>query len=260
MKSIPLRGDPERPSLGGRKLLERAVAVVTFTPVAQIEAKEGSVLAAFQEEIRHAYPFFEEGVDSVLTMSIDEDGSINSRQDEKRKWLFRDIDRAWTVTLSQSSLSIDGSGEHYTTWDDFLERLDALVRALEITARPTHVDRVGLRYLNTAPAHGAEDPRKFCAPQLASISRQRGLHISDLLWVFDVEEGRLLLRNGLMPPKSSYDPNFFLPRQKGPTWYLDIDVISEGLKEFNINEIRKRLHRQALRLHAIYYWAVPNEK
>ena len=256
MTDIPLRGDPARPPYNGRKLIERVVAMVAFTPIAQLGVKNSEFAAAFQEAIRRDYPLFEAAADTFINVQF-EAGAVSSAPEERRKWLFRDIDKQWTVALTQDALILDGNREGYSSWTNCVARLSALVTALQSTAQPSHVLSLGVRYLNTAPAEGEEDPRMVCAKQLTSVTGNADVKLADLFWVMDADEGELLLSNGVMPPNSSYDPTMFKQRNQ-KTWYLDIDVINSHMIEFEPHAIEAQLRRQASRAHAIYYWAMPN--
>ncbi|MVZ98498.1 TIGR04255 family protein [Sphingorhabdus sp. IMCC26285] len=256
MVDIPLHDDPSRPAFKGRTLLERAIAVISFTPVSQLSVKGGELAAAFQEAIRRDYPLLEDTIDTFLNVHVSEAG-VRSDQEDRRKWLYRDIDRNWTVALTQDSLSLEGNRAGYSSWPKFVERLSMLVHALQSTIGPSHVQRLGVRYLNTAEVEGDEDPRRVCAPQLTSITGNSALTLSDLLWAFEASEGQLIMRSGVMPPNASYDPSMFGPRDK-KVWYLDIDVANSHMIEFDPKTIEEQLRKLASRLHAVYYWAMPN--
>lgn len=258
MTDIPLRDDLARPPYKGRTLIERVVAMVAFTPVAQLGVKDSEFAAAFQEVIRSDYPLFEAATDTFINVRL-EAGSVSSAPEERRKWLFRDIGKQWTIALTQDALILEGNREGYSTWPHFVARLSKLVSALKSTAQPSHVLRLGVRYLNTAPAEGDDDPRLVCANQLSSVTGNADVKLADLFWVMDVNEGELLLRSGVMPPNSSYDPAMFIQRDQ-KTWYLDIDVVSSNMIEFEPHAIEAQLRRQAGRAHAIYYWAMPEGK
>lgn len=255
MNEIPLRDDPARPPYNGRSLLERALAVIVFTPVAQLGTAESELVAIFQEAVRQEYPLFEAAIDTFLNVKV-EDGNVSSTPDVRRKWLFRDIEENWTVTLTQETLALEGNRSGYSDWPRFIQRLVWLVEQLQSTAKPTHVQKLGVRYLNTGPAHGDDDPRRICARQLTSITGNDDLVLADLFWVLNSNEGELLLRSGVMPAKASYDPLMFIPRDTD-TWYLDIDVVNDHTFEFKPQVIESQLLQQASRLHAVYYWAMP---
>src|SRR5690606_557363 len=176
---------------------------------------------AFQELIGREYPLFEEEVDTFLNVRVDESGAVHSGQEERRKWTFRDLEQNWTITLTQESLALSGERSGYTSWPAFIDRLASAVKALQKTVEPSHVRRLGVRYLKTeSKANPENDPRELCVDQLSSITGKSDCQHDDLFWVFGINEGRLLLRSGIMPPKSSYDPTFFIPREEA-TWYLD---------------------------------------
>lgn len=257
MAVIPLWDDPSRPPFEGRRLLERALVAVAFTPIARITS-DTDFVSQLQDRLRHQYPFFRRQAEPNVRIDLLPTGEIRSEQEENVSWQFASADHNRTIVLNQSSISFDARAAGYTSWSSFIEAVREVLQHFADTMSPGHVVRLGIRYLNTGIASGVDDPRRFCAQELVSISGNEHLQIADLLWHFNVREGRMLLRNGLMPPKGTYDPSFFRPRED-LTWYLDIDVVKEGLSSFSIDEISNSLYEQARRLHAVYYWAMTRE-
>lgn len=258
MTEIPLRDDPARPPYEGPRLIERVIAMIAFTPIAQLGVKDSEFAAAFQEMIRHDYPHLETVADTFINVKF-EGGIVSSLPEERRKWLYRDIAMQWTVSLTQDALFLEGTKDGYSSWPNFVERLSRLVGALQSTAKPSHVLRLGVRYLNTAKAEDENDPRLICAQQLKSLTGNADVKLADLFWVMDTNEGELLLRSGVMPPNSSYDHAMFMQRDH-KTWYLDIDVVNNDMIDFEPQKIEDQLRRQACRAHAIYCWAMPDGK
>ena len=259
MSEIPLHDDSAREPYSGKVLLERALAMVAFAPIVQLGMEDNSLIADFQQRIRRDYPLFDAAVDNMINVRIEGDGAVKAAPETRRKWLFRDIEKNWTITLTQEGLSLLGNAAGYTSWSNFVERLGGLVRALQATAQPSHCVSLGVRYLNTGPTGGDDDPRLDCAKELTSITGNAHLNLSDLFWIFDAREGNLLLRSGVMPPHNSYDPNMFEPRDAA-SWYLDIDVINRDPMEFERQAIEDKLRQQASRAHAVFYWAMPGRE
>ena len=253
--TIPLRGEHIPKPFTGRRLLERALVVVRFTPVLKIAEESGMGIAAFQEAVRSLYPLAELEREAVLRLEVKPDGSFGSAPETQPVWRLFDIERAWRVSLTPRSIALETSGETYSDWPDFSKRIGFLVAAVAEHFSPSHRQYIGVRYINAAPVGGVDDPRAVCAPELVSITGSGDLELADLLWRFAVDEGHMVLRSGVMPSGSSYDPSSFEPRED-PSWYLDIDVANAETYEFNADKINSSILAQVRRLHAVYLWAM----
>lgn len=256
--TVPLRGEPISVPFTGRRLLERALVVVRFTPVLKIADESGSGIAAFQDAIRPLYPLAELEHEAMMRFEIQADGTVHSAQEKQPVWRISDIDKAWRVSLSARSISLETNGDNYSNWPDFAGRIGALVAAVAEHFEPSHTQYVGVRYLNAAPVGGDSDPRHDCARELVSITGNDDLEMADLLWRFRVDEGYMILRSGVMPPNGTYDPNLYIPRTE-PNWYLDIDVANADTYEFEAQKINAAILAQVRRLHAVYLWAMKGE-
>ena len=257
MSQIPLRDDPTRPAFGGPRLLERALVAISFTPITRI-ATDPELVSMLQERLRHSYPFFRRQADPTMRVDLSPAGEVSMSRDEAISWHFADAEKGRSISLTQDLIAFDVREQSYDTWPSFIDAAREIFKHFADVMAPSHVVRQGVRYLNTGKVGGKKDPRSFCARELTSVSGSEDLELSDLMWHFNVEEGRMLLRNGLMPENASYDPSFFQPREE-KTWYLDIDVFGSDFVPFDIDRIMDSLFQQAKRLHAVYYWAMTRE-
>lgn len=254
MMILPLRGEPVSEVFTGRRLLERALVVVRFTPVLKIVEDSGKGIANFHDAIRQSYPHAELEHEAMMRFELQPDGTVTAAQEAQPVWRICDIEKAWRISLSARSISLETSGTTYSDWSDFAKRSSALVAAVAEHFEPSHRQYIGVRYVNAAPT-AQNDPRHDCASELVSITGNDGLEMADLLWRFNVDEGHLMLRSGVMPPNSSYDPNVFMPRADA-NWYLDIDVNNAETFEFDAEKINNAILAQVRRLHAVYLWAM----
>jgi uncharacterized protein (TIGR04255 family) len=258
MKNLPLRGEPVSETFTGRRLLERALVVVRFTPVLTISEESGSGIANFHEAIRQQYPLAELEHEAAMRVELRPDGTVDSTLEKHPVWRLSDIDKAWRVSLTSRSIALETGGGTYTDWPDFAQRMSALVSAVAEHFAPSHVQNVGVRYINAASVDNGTDPRLECAPELVSITGNSDLELADLLWRFAVDEGHMLLRSGVIPPLNSYDPNVFPPREHS-NWYLDIDVSNADTREFDADQINTSILAQVRRVHAVYLWAMQKD-
>lgn len=254
---IPLRGTIKPRPVPGPRLLERALTVVRFTPVMTIQEDSMGDVARFQDIVRKDYPLFERELEQMLRVQVQDGGNVQAVQEGQTAWRMLSIDRNWRVSLTSRSIAIETEAAGYTNWADFAARIATLVGHVHQIFKPSHLQSIGVRYLNTHAVNGKDDPRRDCTPELVSITGNSDLFVADLMWQFDVDEGRLILRSGLMPPNASYDA-LFNPRAQ-PTWYLDIDVVRTENAKFNDKLIHDSILAQCMRLHAIYCWALPGK-
>lgn len=252
---IPLRGEPTDTPFAGRCLLERALVVARFTPVLRIGEESGSGIAGFQEAVRADYPLAELEREAMIRLDLKADGSFGSTQESQPVWRLLSIDRAWRVSLTSRSIALEVNGESYKNWADFSSRMGNLIQEVANHFGPSHRQEIGVRYVNAATVGGDSDPRLGCAEELVSITGNPDLQVADLLWQFSVDEGILLLRSGVMPAGSSYDPNVFAAKSH-PNWYLDIDVVSNEMIPFEPKIINSAILAQVRRVHSIYSWAM----
>lgn len=257
MMKLPLRGDPSGSPFTGRRLIERALVVVRFTPVLKIGEESGAGIADFQEAVRTPYPLAELEKEAMIRLDIQSDGTVGSTQETQPVWRLSSIDKAWRVSLTPRSIALEVSGDYYQDWPDFSHRVTKLVEEVARHFIPGHRQYIGVRYINAAPVDNDQDPRLFCAQELVSITGNSDLEAADLLWHFSVDEGHMILRSGVMPAGGSYDPNVFAPRN-APHWYLDIDVGNAETGSFDAGDINSLILAQVKRVHAIYRWAMQN--
>lgn len=255
MMILPLRGEHVSVPFTGRRLLERALVVVRFTPVLKISEESGSGIADFHDAIRQQYPLVELEHEVAMRVELRPDGSVNSTQENQPVWRLSDIDKAWRVSLTSRSIALETGGDTYNDWADFSKRIGLLVSKVSEYFAPSHLQYIGVRYINTARVDNGADPRLECAPELVSITGNPDLELADLIWRFSVEEGHMLLRSGVIPPLNSYDPNVFLPREHS-NWYLDIDVSNSNTRTFDATQINSSVLAQVQRVHAVYSWAM----
>jgi uncharacterized protein (TIGR04255 family) len=255
MMILPLRGEPDSVEFSGRRLLERALVVVRFTPVLKIAEESGVGIAEFQDAFRQHYPLAELEREAVIRVEFGPDGAVNSFQELQPVWRLSDIEKAWRVSITPRSIALETTGDNYENWADFADRISALIAAVAEHFSPSHRQYVGVRYVNAAAVDNGSDPRHECADELISITGNPDLEMADLLWRFKVDEGHMLLRSGVMSQGSSYDPIVFMPREN-PTWYLDIDVANTETTEFDAVNINSSILSQVKRAHTVYAWAM----
>ena len=137
-----------------RNPLKTVVWQLRFPPVLLVN--DPAFVARFQGAIRSEYPLLEPR-GSQFNVAIGEQGA--SAGAEPTPWQFRDDDGHWTVALHQDFLSLETN--EYVRFEEFRDRLERLLIAAEETLRPTHIQRIGLRYVDHIQPTQARTPADF---------------------------------------------------------------------------------------------------
>lgn len=108
--------------------------------------------AVFQERIRGEYPLFEVANEHQQRVSIEATGENVApvpritQSEVIKNYKFTSADGIWHINLTSTFLALSTSA--YTTWDDFLSRLQEPLNALIEIYKPAFFERVGLRYVD----------------------------------------------------------------------------------------------------------------
>lgn len=161
-----------------------------------------------------------------------------------RIYLFRDPQRAWTISLSTGSLGLEAK-----TYHDFDEFVGELSRVLgdvtEIFGPQTEV-RLGLRYVNRIEDErlGKRGIQFFVRGELASpVGSELGDELAHSLCELRFRErgAWLAIRHGLI------EPNVYL---------LDFDNFIEEERDFVPAEIVKRVNEYHELIERLFVWAL----
>lgn len=234
--------------------LVNVLCQVRFTEVLSIQ--RAAFVAGFQERVRSEYPFMQH--EKMKTISIDENGESVAMGDDS-VWRFVDTTKTWRLSLTPSFITLET--RKYTSRIDFVDRVDAILIALAETINPTHVVRIGIRYVDRINLEEYPDMREMIRPEMLGIlagTLRDGIHHSLSEVILRVKEGHLLARWGLMPPKGTHDPES-MPPISAPSWFLDLDTFADfqaSPAEFNSAKIRESVVGLATRAYTFFRWVV----
>ena len=135
-----------------RNFLRQAVCEFRFPTLMEIGGQKPP--AAFVSSLRKEYPHLELGNEVTLGIGGGSNGFNNSH-------IFRSTKLTWTVSLKQSSFSIETTA--YTTYAQMRERVMRVIEAASKVIDSDFFTRVGLRYINVIdtdedPANGWVNP------------------------------------------------------------------------------------------------------
>lgn len=141
---------------------------------------------------------------------------------------FFDGDRQWVVTFAATFITLETSA--YTTHQDFIEKLVAVVREVKEYLPLQRWDRFGYRYTNRfAEEADVNALQKLFDPAvLGTLALDFGDRIvhNVVETVYEGKEASLLVKSAYLPPNESIDAT--LPPVPGLSWLLDLDAFSTG--------------------------------
>ncbi|XKM42740.1 TIGR04255 family protein [Rhizobium ruizarguesonis] len=228
---------------------------VRFPDIVQV--RDINFIGPFQEKLRVSYPLF--SGDIVQTFNIVPEG-LQASQDQL--WRLSDADANWRISLGANFIALET--KKYSSRADFLKRLSFVLSALEETIRPTHVWRVGVRYVDRVETSSLGNIRDMLRHEMAGLSATELRHafnhsVSEV--ACKVDEGTLLVKWGILPANGSHEPEV-MPPINDESWFLDIDVAHEyrvGPRQFRVDELVADAERKAERCYSFFRWAVTDE-
>ena len=223
----PLNPTPVREVPLPNAPLARVIAQARFPAILSI--RDPDKAAVFQEELREIYPHLNE--EQVHAIELTESQTPNVRRG--LIWRLADSEQSpgWRVSLGVDFVSLETSD--YKSRQDFLDRLRAVLTAVENVFRPSGAQRLGLRYIDLLTGEAAGDVADLIRPEVLGImgsTEPRPLDLRDSI-VLMMTEARfhgpdgspIQGRWGMLPPNTTYDPNVLEP-VAGTSWVLDLDM------------------------------------
>lgn len=167
-----------------------------------------------------------------------------SGEAQKSLWLFRDNDRAWTVSLTNESLGLEAKTYH--DFEDFAGELSRVLEDVAAIFEPQTEVRLGVRYVNRIEDErlGKRGIGFFVRGELVSpVGAELG---SDLRYSlcelrFRESDTWLALRHGLVKP------NVYL---------LDFDNFMEGERDFVPSDVVQRVNRFHGLIERLFVWSL----
>jgi uncharacterized protein (TIGR04255 family) len=151
-------------------------------------------------------------------------------------WRFISQAGDWIAAVQSDQTSLETTA--YSTWDEFRDRLFALIDAVSAHLTPASVTRVGLRYSNRLTDPQVADPRdwgQYLAPELLGLLVHDGLSEGVIAAQQQVDfdpdgEAKSTLRHG-----------FFRDDQAAGrlTYVLDFDSYREGFRAWDTDAIKQ---------------------
>jgi uncharacterized protein (TIGR04255 family) len=233
---------------------------VRFAPILAIRSPDA--VSVFQEAIRGTYPILSE--DRIHQIILASAGTPDIR--EGIIWRFTDGDqKQWRASLSVDFVALETSA--YISRKDFLQRLGALLAALEKSFKPAEVQRLGLRYIDRLTDDAVNRIAELIRPKVLGIlqtNKERPLDLGESVLHLITEaqlvaaEGRIQARWGKLPENATYDPDALEPVNKA-SWVLDLDMFTPGPQKLASEELLTTATKFAERIYSVFREMVTDE-
>lgn len=237
-----------------RAPLARVIAQVRFPPILAIDRGDG--VSGFQEAIRADYPVLQK--EDVREVTVGPLGDV--RVGQGTLWKFADAKDKWRVSLSTTFIALETKA--YSSRADFLSRLDMVVQAADATFRPQVAERLGIRYVNRVQGPFLDRLASLVRSEMlgaawSPLAQFIRLSMTETHLALPDARGEMLVRHGLLPPQTTYDPAIEPVQVR--SWVLDLDCFRAARMAFDpteLSEVAGALSEQSYRL---FRWVVKDE-
>jgi uncharacterized protein (TIGR04255 family) len=223
-----------------------AVAQLKFDSI--LSMSKPDFVAPFQEMVRREYPV----VQKAHTLEVQILPAPGAPTETSTTWRFIDSEESWIVSLAADFISLESVA--YTTFDDFSDRFDRLLRSVVEVFAPNPQTRLGLRYINELRIEGRE-----------RIEDWRGL-INDALLgtlssgVFDQDVREAVQVINCQQPDGTFALRFAVKTEEGACrQVLDFDYYNEERKPIDVPALREVLQRYNDVIYRMFRWCVQDE-
>jgi uncharacterized protein (TIGR04255 family) len=229
-----------RPFTGDAQKKIRLSSAPLALVLCQVRWPDFSHLQGDLTEVARAFGSALEGYPVVSSIhevayTITPEGVTQAPGERIHQW--RSIDGVWHISLSRRFASLYCTS--YTSFPDFLTRLELVLGAIESQVKIPLIERLGVRYLNrVADARLVENLATYVRPEVlgyASLSGETG----DAQLVSNANQARYLVddaalqvRSGLVPAGETADPA--VPPLQQSSWVLDLDASTEKVVPFDV--------------------------
>lgn len=253
-RELPLHGPaPDEIPLPNAPLIS-VIAQVRFPTLLTVPVPERMI--SFHEAIRDHYPYL--GREDVPTILVTPGGT--KMGEPVVHWRFADdaANHKWRVTLSTDFIALETRA--YESRKKFLGRLETIVQTLEDTLAPTHMTRLGMRYVDQIKGAPVSRIETLLEKEVLGVACSIGADATQLLTQLTVaaEPGELVARWGKLPGNMTIDPNAVPPIQE-ESWLIDLDVSRSEPMPFETRAIVETAGLAAERVYAVFRWMVTKE-
>jgi uncharacterized protein (TIGR04255 family) len=196
----------------------------------KLSVNNGASVAPFQDAIQDEYPDPAPPTQQVAEIQIASPGGRLEHPGGPQSvlWQFSDISGEWSVVLTQDFLTLETRS--YDHFDDFLRRLERILKVLTDTIRPSVGRRIGLRYINEIrPGHrnwSRVIQPELLGPLAIDLFSQNCIQSVQVMNL-KAGEARINLQHGAFSTGTTVKPKPGLEVPEEPFYLLDFDVYEE---------------------------------
>ena len=223
-----------------RAPLARVIAQARFPPILAI--RDPDKVAVLQEALRETYPNLSQ--DQVHVVELTGGQTPNVGQGLIWRLADQEKDARWRVSLGVDFVALETSS--YDSRNDYLDRLRAVVSAVEQSFKPASASRLGLRYIDRLTDEAVDRVGELIHPEVLGIIRPPGnphpalggsvIHLMTEAQFLAQDSARIRGRWGKLPANATYDPDALEPLAK-PSWVLDLDMFTTESHSFASEEL-----------------------
>jgi uncharacterized protein (TIGR04255 family) len=238
--------------------LVRVLAELRYPRVVSLTSDKS--LGAFQDAIRSDFPVMRQLQTQGITVGpagamIGETSVVNQ---------FASRDGAWTVALSQESLSLGTTA--YSSRSNFVERFLNILVAVDQVSSPGPIsifDRLGIRYTNRLQGEDAERSRLrrlvrsevYGALTIADGLKEGQELVSSITQQeYDLGTHKLVARWASLPPGGAIAPD--VEPTSVSSWILDVDAFVDGEADFDPTAVAELAEQGAVSAYHLFRWAM----
>ena len=234
------------------------VAQARFERVASISSDD--FIAGFQEAIRSTYPVMQRGQQAGILLGPD--GQVVTA-DAGTLWRFDERPEGWQVVLAPDFVAL--STKRYTRRQDFIDRFNTILAAVQHELRIRFCDRLGIRYVDRVTDPALLDRlRELLKPEvLGAVAVNPGEpgveHVHGFVdATYRLPEAiELHARWGVLPAAVTFDPA--IEAADARSWVLDLDAYSTEPVAFDPRVLASRAEALSQRVYRFFRWAVEDE-
>jgi uncharacterized protein (TIGR04255 family) len=255
---MPLSGAPPKEIALRAAPLVSVIAQVRFPALLAVRSTDRMI--GLQDLVRKTYPHLERQ-DIPTTFIIGPAPHSGSMGEPVVHWRFADgigSDWKWRISLTQDFISLESRA--YDSRQNFLERLETILCALESTLAPTHVTRLGIRYIDQIKGEAVSRIGSLLRSEVMGVASLLGENAKQFFTELHVaaDPGDLQARWGKLPAGMTIDPNLVPPLTED-SWLIDLDVSKSQMSEFQTAAVIETAKLAAERVYAVFRWMVTPE-
>ena len=228
-----------------RNFIKTAVCELRFPTLLELEARPPR---EFQRKIRKQYPFYEA---QIIDMSGgDEVG-------REHRYLFRDKNQHWTVSVKSFALGIETSS--YTDFEDFFKRFKQILGSARAMIDADFFTRVGLRYINHVPIEDGKVDGwirgELIAPLTSGVFGDADKFVGFIQG--NMDGGQYTIRHGLRDVAhdrgKKTEPTTATAPVNARDYQLDFDYFSENVEFDNVESLVEKFNATNF---ALFSWCL----